>query len=215
MANITLRPAVLEDLDDMLAVFYSAFQDSALNRRSFPPSDPTSHEHNAEHFRSVLTDGFSDVLIAEDHSVAVAAGQKPYVAGWGRWVRRAAREELPPRPVYTRDMYPAGGDQEFAARFFQANTDASRSVIGLQAHWFLTIMLVRKESQRKGVGSLLMRYGTERADQDGWMAYVNASAEGRPLYERHGFVTVKLSEFDDEPEVKTWHMKRDAKKVDA
>lgn len=211
-AKITIRPAVPEDLDDMIAVFYSAFQDSALNRRSFPTDDPTSHEHHVEHFRTVLADPTSINLIAEDHT-DVPAGQKPLVVGCARWVRRPSPgAQQKPRTVFTADKYPPSGDGEFAAEFFQRNTDATRRIVGVDNHWFLSIMLVRRGCQRRGVGSLLMRYGTDGADRDGWIAALNSSIDGRPLYEAHGFRVIETSEFD-EPGVVTYHMRRDAKTV--
>jgi predicted N-acetyltransferase YhbS len=105
-------------------------------------------------------------------------------------------------------MYPRCGDGVFAARFFQANYDVSRSIVGREPHWFLSMMVVRHDFKRKGIGAMLMRFGVERADEEQWMAYVNGSADGKGLYERFGFRTVQVSEFDGV--AKTWHMKRDA-----
>jgi ribosomal protein S18 acetylase RimI-like enzyme len=41
--------------------------------------------------------------------------------------------------------------------------------------------------QGKGVGSKLMRWGLERADQDGLEAYLEASPDGVRVYEHFGF----------------------------
>lgn len=48
-------------------------------------------------------------------------------------------------------------------------------------------MGVRAEYQRHGVGSLLVEYGCQMADEAGLEAYVTASPAARPLYARFGF----------------------------
>ncbi|UNI17430.1 hypothetical protein JDV02_003773 [Purpureocillium takamizusanense] len=151
-------------------------------------------------------------------TVADADAPPPPVAGFARWVRRPtpstapapapapARDSSPPPPppaapeprmVFTPDMYPAGGDATLAARVFQANYDALMQATSGRDAWFLSMLVVPREHQRRGVGTALLRYGLERADRDGWAAYVNASSEGKPLYDKNGFATVERSEFGD------------------
>ena len=55
----------------------------------------------------------------------------------------------------------------------------------------LDILAVDPNYQRKGVGSLLVQWGTEKADVMGNEAIVESSVFGRGLYEKHGFVWVK------------------------
>ena len=43
---------------------------------------------------------------------------------------------------------------------------------------------------------MLIAWGTARADEMDLDAYLEASEMGQPLYERHGFETVKLLQFD-------------------
>lgn len=43
------------------------------------------------------------------------------------------------------------------------------------------------DHQGKGAGSLMMRYGCERADQDHVESYLEASPEAVTLYEKFGF----------------------------
>lgn len=53
---------------------------------------------------------------------------------------------------------------------------------------------------------MLMRYGVEKADKDGWMMHVNGSVDAKVLYGRFAFQTLKESDFG--PEIKQIHMKR-------
>ncbi|RAL59152.1 hypothetical protein DID88_006708 [Monilinia fructigena] len=58
----------------------------------------------------------------------------------------------------------------------------------------LDILAVDPEYQRRGAGRLLVRWGTAIADELGYMAVVEASEAGRPLYESEGFEFVKFAE---------------------
>lgn len=56
-------------------------------------------------------------------------------------------------------------------------------------HWYLPFVGVDPRHQGEGVGSHLLRVGTERADREGLGCYLEASSpRNRALYERHGFV---------------------------
>jgi Acetyltransferases len=50
--------------------------------------------------------------------------------------------------------------------------------------------------QRRGAGSMLVKWGCDLADKDGVAAYVDASKEGAPLYQKHGFVDFNSPEAD-------------------
>ena len=196
---LSLRPAAEEDLDELVEVFESAFTGSILNHHCFPPSDPESHENNV----SLAKNGLPDIIVAYDPDTK-------RILGWARWVRR---EEPLPHTVITLDRFPASGDRDLARRFFQANVDVTGKIVGGRPHWFLSLLVVRREESGKGVGSALMHYGTGRADGEGWMCYVNSSLDGRRLYEKFGFETVEVSEF--EHGIATWHMKREPQKIDS
>ncbi|KAL8802435.1 MAG: hypothetical protein Q9182_003803 [Xanthomendoza sp. 2 TL-2023] len=78
--------------------------------------------------------------------------------------------------------------------------------------------LLAPEHQRRGVGSMLLRWGTELADQMGIDTVVEATAAGVPVYEKHGFVTEHQMRFDcperwaDRPKPELAFMRRTARK---
>lgn len=55
----------------------------------------------------------------------------------------------------------------------------------------LQTLVTHPKHERRGAGSLLLKWGCEEADRKGVEAYLEASAVGVPLYERHGFKKVK------------------------
>ncbi|KFA72865.1 hypothetical protein S40288_02145 [Stachybotrys chartarum IBT 40288] len=204
-----LRNGVLEDAEEMTQVLNSAFEKrNTLNDRCFPPSDPAVIEWNNNLMRKNLADQTSHVIIVEEPGSP--PDQPPRILGWSRWVRRAPVDPSVPRTIISPEEYPASGDRELAARFFQANVDASRRVMaGEGEYWFLSTIVVRDDAQRRKVGSTMMDWGIRRADEQGLVTYVNGSEEGKGLYERYGFRTVATSEV--EADIKIWHMKREAR----
>ncbi|KAL9625351.1 MAG: hypothetical protein Q9160_000414 [Pyrenula sp. 1 TL-2023] len=54
--------------------------------------------------------------------------------------------------------------------------------------------------RRRGIGMLMMKWGTERADQMGISSFVEATDLGEPLYRAAGFVTSHEFTFDASPD---------------
>lgn len=63
-------------------------------------------------------------------------------------------------------------------------------------------MAVQPEHQRAGIGSLLMKWGVERADSLGLEMFIEATPQGRNLYLKSGFrdaarVNVNMSHVEE------------------
>lgn len=74
------------------------------------------------------------------------------------------------------------------------------------------------EHERRGAGSMLVKWGTDFADNLGMKAFVQGSRRGKPLYERYGFVdkegwiTVPVTErHKDRPECGWFNLERPVK----
>jgi GNAT superfamily N-acetyltransferase len=57
-------------------------------------------------------------------------------------------------------------------------------------HWYLNLVATRPEYQGKGAAGKLLRWGIQRADEDGTETYLEASPDGKPIYEHLGFKEV-------------------------
>ena len=58
-------------------------------------------------------------------------------------------------------------------------------------YWYLEIIATRPDWQGKGAAGKLLRWGLERADQQGVEVYLEASPDGKPIYEHFGFEEVE------------------------
>lgn len=50
--------------------------------------------------------------------------------------------------------------------------------------------------QGRGAGSLLIKWGTQKADELRLPVYLEASPKGHGLYEKHGFKDIEVFDFD-------------------
>ncbi|RSL67114.1 hypothetical protein CEP53_003096 [Fusarium sp. AF-6] len=200
MASITIRPATEEDLTSMLSVYFSAFSASLFSKRCFPPTSPEVQTWTTSKLRSQIGAPGNHIVIAESASGSVL--------GWARWVRRPAAPSK--RVILSESDYPSSGDPALAVRLFQANADATYKHAAGEEYWFLSTIATDKDVQRCGVGSALMQFGVDKADEDGCMAYLNSSPEGKGLYEKFGFQIVDESEISG-LNIVQYHMKRAAK----
>lgn len=71
-----------------------------------------------------------------------------------------------------------------------------REILGRRPYFVLDTCVTLPQHERKGAGSMLVRWGCERADEAGVEAYLEASRIGAPVYARHGFEAVKDVELD-------------------
>ncbi|KAK5134952.1 hypothetical protein LTR08_005903 [Meristemomyces frigidus] len=71
--------------------------------------------------------------------------------------------------------------------------------IGGKAHAYLNILVTHPAHQRKGAGSMLVKWGCDKADEKGVMSALMASAAGQKVYQNHGFKVVFEKPFDLRP----------------
>jgi len=76
---------------------------------------------------------------------------------------------------------------------FNAN---KREILDTRPYYVLDTLVTLPEHERRGAGSMLVRWGCDRADEAGVEAYLEASPMGAPMYAKHGFIAVKEVELD-------------------
>lgn len=88
------------------------------------------------------------------------------------------------------------GDQRFASKSLTSQLlllDLTVAAADLQ------VLVAHPKYQRKGAGSMLVKYGCDIADEKGIPCALTASDAGHSLYLRHGFEVKRTSEMDLRP----------------
>ncbi|KAF2031002.1 hypothetical protein EK21DRAFT_88518 [Setomelanomma holmii] len=87
-------------------------------------------------------------------------------------------------------------EPEMLAALFELFNAQKRKSLGTQLYMCLDTLVTLPQHERKGAGSMLVRWGCDKADEAGVVAYLEASPVGAPMYARHGFEKVAELEFD-------------------
>jgi len=184
---LELRPAKLSDLPSIIEVYFAAFRDDAVHQICFPKK-PSIHKF--------WTDFITDEMTNDPHShwivvIDTSAPNSPIIA-FAKWSapQENKRHSLP-------NPWPIDTDPDFANMFFGQLEDQKMQVMGDRPHWYLMLIGTSPEYQGKGAAGKLIRYGLEKADEQGVEAYLEASPEGVPIYSHFGFKEVdRLSVLD-------------------
>lgn len=95
--------------------------------------------------------------------------------------------------------YPEGTNVELYEHFFNLIDSNRKKYCDDEKDYFLHVLVVTPEYQRRGLGGMLIREGLANADRDNARAYVEASAKGLELYKRFGWKTVDEIVIDMRP----------------
>ncbi|KAI0169282.1 acyl-CoA N-acyltransferase [Hypoxylon sp. FL1284] len=109
----------------------------------------------------------------------VPAGCDPALLTWrARW---PAFDDLP-------DI-----SEDAVAGFFEPMEKTQNYLLGDRARVFLEALGTVEAHQKKGYGTALVQWGNALADELGVECYLDASPDGKPLYEKHGYVPQDVS----------------------
>jgi GNAT superfamily N-acetyltransferase len=82
-------------------------------------------------------------------------------------------------------------DPEMFKSLFKLFNSNKREILGRRPYYVLDTLVTLKAHERRGAGSMLVRWGCEKADEANVEAFLEASPMGAPMYARHGFQPVK------------------------
>lgn len=177
------------DLTPWTAAQFSSFinTDNVLHDTLFPPATPPTPAQV-----SVAADRHRDALVAEPEHVEfiqVVDPETGEVAGGAKWCFYPSDAHRPSQVSVTWvDDGTGKGQQEkeFAQKVM--NEFHSRRYIHMTGpHALLDLCFTSPKYQRQGIASMLVQYGIDRADKEGWTSFTEASPRGRPVYARLGF----------------------------
>ncbi|KAK2060742.1 acetyltransferase [Colletotrichum caudatum] len=184
---LNLRFATPADGPALAAIYLSAFHDSPVPTACFPSSSQACRDFLAASFAEEIGDPrfqwlvITDAGFEDDPDLPIACA---------KWVYPAKDGEPNVEPVPPKEIWPKEGNPEFADYFFGTLGRRHGEIMGDVRHYYLELIICRREHQGKGAATPLMRWGCSRADEEGKLAFLEAMAEAKPIYEKYGFRTV-------------------------
>jgi len=180
---LELGPVTLEDLPQVRAVWYAAFESPFIMR--LWPNTPSVHKWwDDANSSSILHDPTARYMKVTDLAADDGKGKIIAYAKWNAPRRDPTKkgygDRFPP--------YPQDGDVEGLSTFFGHLTGEREKFMGDRPHYYLDMLGTLPEYQGLGAGTLLVKWGCDAADEEGVEAFVDASEAGKGLYEKYGFV---------------------------
>lgn len=86
------------------------------------------------------------------------------------------------------DWSPDAPSLEVCLKFSRQLLDCRKRVMGGKPYCLLRWLETEVEYRKKGAATQLMTWGSKKADELGIPCYLEASDDGKPVYERHGYV---------------------------
>ncbi|KDN60077.1 putative acetyltransferase [Colletotrichum sublineola] len=187
MRHLNLRLATPADGPVLAAIYLSAFHDSPVATSCFPSSSRVCREFLAASFAEEIGDPRSQWLVITD---ADFRDDPDLPIACAKWVLPAKDGEHNVEPMPPKEIWPKEGNPEFTSHFFGTLERKHAEIMGDVRHYYLELIICRREHQGKGAATPLMKWGCSRADEDGKPAFLEAMAAAKPIYEKYGFRTV-------------------------
>jgi GNAT superfamily N-acetyltransferase len=174
---LTLRKGVPSDAAAFTEIYFSAFEVDAISHLVFPRDDPSARKF----WHDSIVSEFAD---PNAHFICVVDPDSPEPdkpISYAKWNGPHAPfgTELP--------VWPEKSDVKIANHFFGNLVNRHAKIMEGRRHWYLELLATRPESQGRGAAGMLLRWGMQRADEEGTETYLEASPDGKPIYEHFGF----------------------------
>ncbi|CAG9947582.1 unnamed protein product [Clonostachys rosea f. rosea IK726] len=182
---LQLELATAEDAPELTEVWFAAFQDPDL-RRLWPDTDGVRQWWTDANSHDMRQKPFQRYVKVIDPDTKDARGRSR-IAAYAKWDLSMPDERGRRYPPWHTDM----PGEECDAFFLREEKERER-VMGKEEHYYLDTVATHPDYQRRGAGSMLLKWGCDLADQNKISAYVDATKDGARLYERFGFVDESL-----------------------
>lgn len=187
---LRLRPGGPADVEEMCGAVLDAFSGTMVGRTFFPATSPSARRFWLDALAGEVHDPGARFVVVED-----TVASPPALVAFAKWnCPVAPGSPQPPLP----ECWPADGDPALAGVFFGKLAEMHEGIMAGRPHWYLEIIVTRARYQGRGAGGMLMGWGVERADEEGVECYLDATPEGKHLYEKFGFKDISTLCFFNE-----------------
>lgn len=177
--TLRLRPGGPADVQEMCETVLDAFSGNIIGRTFFPRTSASARRFWLDSLAEEIHDPNARFVVVED-----TVASPPVLVAFAKWnAPLAPGTPQPPLP----ECWPADGDPALAGVFFGKLADMHEEIMGDRPHWYLELIVTRGMYQGQGAGRMLVGWGVEKANEEGLECYLDATPEGKQLYERLGF----------------------------
>ncbi|KAK4098602.1 hypothetical protein N658DRAFT_517913 [Parathielavia hyrcaniae] len=202
--RLRLREATPDDIDAIVDINFSAFDDNVMNQLMYPGgvTADSKAKYAAKLFpqdgtESPAKKGQSLLWVAE-YLPEEGPGDKPgEVVAFARWVlhrepRTEAEWKADGFTAATTETWGEGCDVAVVNVFMGGMTRAQRDHAQGEAGLYLSTLACSPTRQRLGAGSALLKWGLDLADSLGLPSRLEASPAGYSLYRKFGYEDVDV-----------------------
>ncbi|KAE8350151.1 acyl-CoA N-acyltransferase [Aspergillus coremiiformis] len=202
---LELLPATAEDAPQLATLFLTSFSDT-FNIKLFPrtPDVYTWWTHT-------LTQDLSNPLkrllkVIDTEAAESETDTRPFIVGFALWTLPAPISGSDGDPDMVLNLaqgdgfhgpWPESCDVGLCEGFFGGMHGRYVEVMGERRHYCLDLLGTHPAARRRGVGSMLVRWGLGRARDEGVEVYLSSTQEGKSVYERLGFEVRRTGEVVD------------------
>ncbi|KAB8273213.1 acyl-CoA N-acyltransferase [Aspergillus minisclerotigenes] len=204
---LELHHATPPDTPTLATLFFTTFSD-AFNTKLFPRT-PDVHAWWIRALTKDIGNPRKRLLKVIDTD-ADPARNEPSIVGFALWSFPAPVSNASPtesrtgsEEIETEELedglsppWPESCDGALCERFFGSNYEWQVKVMGDKRYYSLDIIGTHPAARRKGVATMLVNWGLERAKEDGLEVYLSSTQEGRFVYEKLGFEVSSTGEVD-------------------
>ncbi|CAD0048265.1 unnamed protein product [Aureobasidium pullulans] len=201
---ILTRAHTSNDFDSIVALEFKTFTDPHLREIFMGPDTPDGHAHLSSFYQETLHTNASDVW------VKVEEKKTGKIVGASNW--RVHMGSVPKHELAEEDLGWAWleCDEEKLNKVKGVIT----GIMGVRKRFFtepycqLHICFTDPDYQRRGIGSMMLQWGCDLADQLFLPSWVEASPAGNFLYRKFGYKDIEVNESG---EMQGSTMKREAR----
>ncbi|OLN86980.1 hypothetical protein CCHL11_04605 [Colletotrichum chlorophyti] len=189
-----MRPATPGDARAMASVYFSAFQDNSVATTCFPQASQACRDFLSTSFAEEIKDPRCQWLVVvtdSDHSE-----ESDQIIACAKWVRPSQDGEPNVTPPPPSDIWPKDGNPAFANHFFGSLAKKHAEIMGGTRHWYLELIVCRKEHHGTGAATPLMRWGCQKADEEEKVVFLESMPAAKAVYEKYGFQAVYSMNFE-------------------
>jgi predicted N-acetyltransferase YhbS len=188
---LEVHPITEDDLLEWSLIHYEGFKDTSVGVLWTAKPSASSFQAMADYRSKLLSDPTAYVFKCVDTDLN---NKMISAVHWSVFDKERTAEEVE-QGFQLRPSFPEE-NREARIAFMDGIFKSRREFIGGKPHVMLESLVTSPDHHRRGAGSMLLKWGTEKVDELGVVGYLEASDDGAPLYARFGYEPIREIEFD-------------------